>query len=48
MRLAALLLFLASFDASAVVIRDDVPDLQHRMAASEFPALADMPGEGHG
>lgn len=48
MRRAALLLLLASFGASAVVIRDDVPDLQYRMAASEFPALADMPGEGHG
>jgi hypothetical protein len=48
MRRAALLLLLASFDVSAVVIRDDVPDLQHRMAASEFPALADLPGEGHG
>lgn len=48
MHRAALLLLLASSCASAVVIRDDVPDLQHRMAASEFPALADMPGEGHG
>jgi len=48
MRHAVLLLLLASFGASAVVIRDDVPDLQYRMAASEFPALADMPGEGHG
>lgn len=48
MRRVALLLLLASFGASAVVIRDDVPDLQHRMAASDFPALADMPGEGHG
>ena len=48
MRRAALLLLLASFGASAVVIRDDVPDLQHRMAVSEFPALVDMPGEGHG
>lgn len=48
MRLAALLLLLASSGAGAVVIRDDVPDLQHRMAASELPALADMPGEGHG
>jgi len=48
MRHAALLLILASFDASAVVIRDDVPDLEHRMALSEFPALADLPGEGHG
>ncbi len=48
MRQAVLLLLLASFGASAVVIRDDVPDLQYRMAASEFPALADMPGESHG
>jgi len=48
MRAAALLLLLASFGAGAVVIRDDVPDLQYRMAASEFPALADVPGEGHG
>ncbi len=48
MRRAALLLLLASFGASAVVIRDDVPDLQYRMAASEFPALADLPGEGQG
>lgn len=48
MRHAVLLLLLASFGASAVVIRDDVPDLQYRMAASDFPALADLPGEGHG
>ncbi|WP_290590651.1 trypsin-like serine protease [Arenimonas sp. SCN 70-307] len=48
MRSAVLLLLLVSSGASAVVIRDDVPDLQYRMAASEFPALADMPGEGHG
>lgn len=51
MRRAAFLVFpvlLASFGANAVVIRDDVPDLQYRMAASGFPALADLPGEGHG
>jgi hypothetical protein len=34
--------------ASAVVIRDDVDDVQHRLAAAAFPALADLPGEGHG
>lgn len=34
--------------AQAVVIRDDVPDERYRIAASEAPALADMPGEGHG
>ena len=39
---------LLSFDARAVVIRDDVPDREYRMAASDFPALADLPGEGHG
>ena len=48
MRAAALLLLLASFGADAIVIRDDVPDSRYRLAAAEFPALADMPGEGHG
>lgn len=43
-----LLLLFVALDASAVVIRDDVPDLKYRMAASDFPALADLPGEGHG
>lgn len=48
MRLLALALCLASFAAPAVVIRDDVSDAQYRIAPSEFPALADLPGEGHG
>jgi hypothetical protein len=48
MRRAALLLFLAAFSAKAIVIRDDVPDAQYRIAASEFPALVDLPMEGHG
>jgi hypothetical protein len=34
--------------SDAVVIRDDFPDQQYRMPASDFPALADLPGEGHG
>lgn len=34
--------------ASAVVIRDDVDDLQYRLATAAFPALVDIPGEGHG
>ncbi|MBA8683060.1 trypsin-like serine protease [Stenotrophomonas tumulicola] len=34
--------------ASAIVIRDDVDDSEYRVPASEFPALVDMPGEGHG
>lgn len=37
-----------AFVASAVVIRHDVEDARYRIPASEFPALADMPGEGHG
>lgn len=47
---AVLLLFLLLWvlDARAIVIRDDVPDLKYRMPASGFPALADLPGEGHG
>lgn len=43
-----LLLLFVALDAGAIVIRDDVPDLKYRMAASDFPALADLPGEGHG
>ena len=34
--------------ASAVVIRHDLDDSRYRVPASEFPALVDMPGEGHG
>lgn len=47
-RLLLLALMASSFSANAVVIRDDVDDAKYRIAASEFPALADMPGEGHG
>ncbi|WP_295549086.1 trypsin-like serine protease [uncultured Stenotrophomonas sp.] len=36
------------FAAGAVVIRDDVDDARYQIDATEFPALADMPGEGHG
>jgi hypothetical protein len=44
-----LLIFLAaSSTAGAIVIRDDVDDSKYRVPASEFPALVDMPGEGHG
>lgn len=41
-------LLVVSFSASAIVIRHDVDDSQYRVQATEFPALADMPGEGHG
>lgn len=34
--------------AYAIVIRHDVPDARHRVADDAFPALADLPGEGHG
>ncbi|WP_439448223.1 S1 family peptidase [Stenotrophomonas sp. ATs4] len=34
--------------AGAVVIRDDVDDARYQIDASVFPALADMPSEGHG
>jgi hypothetical protein len=47
-RLLLLALPVVSFSASAIVIRDDVDDSQYRVPASEFPALVDMPGEGHG
>jgi chymotrypsin len=34
--------------ASAIVIRDDVEDTKYRVSPTDFPALVDMPGEGHG
>ena len=47
-RLLLLALLVASPSASAIVIRDDVDDSKYRVPASDFPALVDMPGEGHG
>lgn len=47
-RIWLLALLVASFSASAIVVRDDVDDSKYRVPASEFPALVDMPGEGHG
>lgn len=47
-RCLLLALFAISFSASAVVIRSDVEDARYQIPASAFPALADMPGEGHG
>lgn len=43
-----LALLVLSFSASAIVIRDDVDDSKYRVPASEFAALVDMLGEGHG
>lgn len=47
-RLLVFALLTVSFSASAIVIRDDVDDAKYLVPASEFPALVDMPGEGHG
>lgn len=47
-RLLFLPLFALSLAANAIVIRDDVDDSKYRVPASELPALADLPGEGHG
>lgn len=47
-RLLLLLLLACSFSASAIVIRDDTDDSKYRVPASEFSALVDLPGEGHG
>ena len=40
--------FLTCSTASAVVIRHDVPPARYLVPANAFPALADMPGVGHG
>jgi len=47
-RLTPLLLLAVACSAGAVVIRDDVADSEYRVAASAFPALVDLPAEGHG
>ena len=46
--LALALLLAAPSMAGAIVIRDDVDDARYRIPASALPALADLPGEGHG
>ena len=47
-RFLLLALLVVSSTADAIVIRHDLDDAQYRVPASEFPALVDMPGEGHG
>lgn len=47
-RFLLLILLAASSTASAIVTRHDVDDSKYRIPASEFPALVEMPGEGHG
>ena len=44
----AFCLLAVSTAVGAVVTRANVDDAKYRTAASAFPALADMPGEGHG
>lgn len=44
----AFCLLAVSTAVGAVVIRADVDDAKYRVPPSTFPALADMPGEGHG
>lgn len=47
-RLFWLLLLVGTSTANAIVIRDDVPNAEYRIAAADFPALADLPMEAHG
>lgn len=47
-RLLVVLAASMSVAANAAVIRHDVDDAKYRIAASEFTALVDMPGAGHG
>lgn len=47
-RLSLLTLLAVTTSVGAVVIRSDVDDARYRVPVTAFPALADMPGEGHG
>lgn len=47
-RYGLLFILALSSTASAVVIRHDVADTDYRIPESHFPALADLPCEGHG
>ena len=47
-RILLLAFFTLATQAHAVVIRHDVNDTEYRSHAAEFPALVDLPGEGHG
>lgn len=42
------LMALIALPAHAVVIRHDVDDANYRIETSDFPALVDIPGSGHG
>lgn len=47
-RLLAIGLALVCFNAQAIIMRHDVPEEKYKVPASEFPALVDLPVEGHG
>lgn len=47
-RLILIALLAISLPVSAIVIRHDVDDAKYRAATIEFPALVDLPSEGHG
>lgn len=47
-RILLFTLLAVSFSSSAIVTRHDIDDAKYQLQAAEFPALADMPGEGHG
>ncbi len=47
-RLILISLLAISLPAGAIVIRHDVDDSRYRTTTTEFPALVDLPGEGHG
>lgn len=47
-RILAFCVLAVSTTVGAVVIRADVDDARYRVPPSAFPALVDMPGEGHG
>jgi hypothetical protein len=47
-RLILICLLAIALPVSGIVIRDDVDDAKYRATAIEFPALVDLPSEGHG
>ena len=47
-RLLATGLALVCFNAQAIIMRHDIPEDKYKVPASDFPALVDLPIEGHG
>jgi hypothetical protein len=47
-RLILIFLLAISFPVSGIVIRHDIDDTTYRATTIEFPALVDLPSEGHG